>query len=167
MQDFIVIDTEGNDYIREIAVINQQGALIYEAFAQEYFKNNEIKRNLKPLKQIISDFLQIAQGKLIICHFAQHDRQVLHQSCLKTEIKQPKLEFDCSVQLSQQYFPHLPSYSLVYLSKKLGLKVNQKFFNPEQAHTARYDAQFTYQLYCKILESKAMNQASELINPFS
>ena len=69
MKDFIVIDTEGNDYIREIAVINQQGELIYEAFTKEYFKNNEIKQNLKPLKQIVSEFLQIAQGKLIICHF--------------------------------------------------------------------------------------------------
>jgi hypothetical protein len=74
MKDFIVIDTEGKDYIREIAVINQQGELIYEAFAKEYFKNNEIKQNLKPLKQIILDFLQIAQDKLIICHFAQHDQ---------------------------------------------------------------------------------------------
>ena len=86
MQDFIVIDTEGKDYIREIAVINQQGELIYEAFTQEYFKNNEIKQNLKPLKQIILDFLPIAQDKLIICHFAQHDREVLHQSCPETPI---------------------------------------------------------------------------------
>ena len=167
MQDFIVIDTEGKDYIREIAVIDHQGELIYEAFAKEYFKNNEIKQNLKSLKEIILDFLQIAQGKLIICHFAQHDSKVLNQSCLKVQIKQPKLKFDCSVKLSQQYYPHLPSYSLVYLSKKLGLRVNQKIFNPEQAHTARYDAQFTYQLYCKILESKAMNQTSVSINPFS
>lgn len=167
MKDFIVIDTEGKDYIREIAVINQQGELIYEAFAKEHFKNNEVKQNLKPLKQIILDFLQIAQNKLIICHFAQHDMQVLHQSCLKVRIRQPKLKFDCSVKLSQQYYPHLQSYSLAYLSKKLGLKVNQKFFNPEQAHTARYDAQFTYQLYCKILESKAMNQTLVSINPFS
>jgi DNA polymerase III epsilon subunit-like protein len=167
MQDFIVIDTEGKDYIREIAVIDHQGELIYEAFAKEHFKNNEIKQNLKSLKEIILDFLQIAQGKLIICHFAQHHRKVLNQSCLKVKIKQPKLKFDCSVKLSQQYYPHLPSYSLVYLSKKLGLRVNQKIFNPEQAHTARYDAQFTYQLYCKILESKAMNQTSVSINPFS
>jgi hypothetical protein len=28
MKDFIVIDTEGKDYIREIAVINPQGELI-------------------------------------------------------------------------------------------------------------------------------------------
>ena len=167
MKDFIVIDTEGKDYIREIAVINQQGELIYEAFAKEHFKNNEIKQNLKPLKQIISDFLQIAEGKLIICHFAQHDMKVLRQSCLKAEIRQPKLKFDCSVQLSQQYFPNLQGYSLAYLSKKLGLKVNHKIFNPEQAHTARYDAQFTYQLYCKILESKTMNQALVSVNPFS
>jgi len=167
MKDFIIIDTEGKDYIREIAVIDRQGELIYEAFAKEHFKNNEIKQNLKFLKQIILDFLQIAEGKLIICHFAQHDRKVLNQSCLKVQIKQPKLKFDCSVKLSQQYYPHLPSYSLAYLSKKLGLKVNQKFFNPEQAHTARYDAQFTYQLYCKILESKAMNQTLVSINPFS
>ena len=167
MKDFIVVDTEGKDYIREIAVIDQEGKLVYEAFTEEYFKNKEINRNLKPLKQIISDFLQIAQDKLIIFHFAEHDLNVLRQSCVKTKLILPKLESDCTVQLAQQYFPNLPSYSLGYLSKKLGLKVNQKYFNPEQAHTARYDAQFTYQLYHKILEDKTMNQAQASINPFS
>jgi len=53
MKEFIIVDTEGKEYIREIAVINPQGKLIYEAFAEEYIDNQEIKLNLKPLKQIL------------------------------------------------------------------------------------------------------------------
>ncbi len=167
MKEFLIVDTEGKEYIRQIAVINHQGKLIYEAFTKEYLENREIKINLKPLKQILLDFFQIAQNKLIICHYAQHDLEVLRRSCIKIRIKFSKLEWGCSVQLAQRYYPNLASYSLAYLSQKLGLKVHQKYFNPEQAHTARYDAQFTYQLYCKILECKAMNSAQISVNPFA
>jgi predicted RNA-binding protein YlxR (DUF448 family) len=58
MKDFIVIDTEGKDYIREIAVINQQGELIYEAFAKEYFKNKLQKSmSIEKIKKQFQRFL--------------------------------------------------------------------------------------------------------------
>lgn len=47
-----------------------------------------------------------------------------------------------------------------FLSKSLGLKVNQKYFNANQAHTARYDAEFTYQLYVALMKHK-----TETISP--
>ncbi|MEB3309066.1 MAG: exonuclease domain-containing protein [Snowella sp.] len=167
MREFIIVDTEGRDYLREIAVIDQTGQLCYEAFTQELIAPETVKPTIKPLKQILLEFFAIARNKEIICHLAKHDLAVINQSCTKVGIKLPALNLTCSVQLAQYYYPHLPSHSLGYLSKKLGLKVNRKYFNPEQAHTARYDALFTYQLYCKILEKKKMNQLQLTTNPFA
>jgi hypothetical protein len=45
-QDFIVIDTEGKNELREIAVIDSQGKLVYEAFA--------IHSTFLPLRHIYS-----------------------------------------------------------------------------------------------------------------
>jgi|ERR671933_935125 hypothetical protein len=67
-QDFIVIDTEGKNELREIAIIDSQGKLIYEAFAKEHPDNYEKVLNLKPLREIVVDFLEIAKTKLIIFH---------------------------------------------------------------------------------------------------
>ncbi len=69
-QDFIVIDTEGKAELREIAIIDSQGQLVYEAFAKEHPKNDERVLNLKPLREIVVDFLKISKTKLIIFHLS-------------------------------------------------------------------------------------------------
>ncbi len=166
MTDFIIVDTEGKKLLREIAVINNQGKLIYEAFTQEYPDNYNIKLYLKPLSIIIQDFLQIAEDNLIICHNVSHDIKVLRHNFMLAGIPWRKFKFNCSLRLAQVYFPEFPSYSLEYLSKRLKLKVNNQYFNPQQAHSARYDAQFTYQLYGKIQQEKYMNKFKNTVNPF-
>ena len=165
--NFIVVDTEGKESLREIAVIDAQGQLIYEAFAKENPENDGKPLNVKPLKQILQEFFLLANHQLVIFHSARHDLNVLRQSCYKTGIPYVTLSTDCTFELSQQYLQGLSNYSLEYLSKKLGLKVNNQYFDPEQAHTARYDALFTYQLYCKIRQQKSMNQRQITPNPFS
>ncbi len=162
--NFIVVDTEGRTKLNEIAVINNKGELIYEAFAQEYDGHYEIRLNRKPLQQIIADFINVAKNKLIICHSDDHDIRVLKNTFTKVGINWIDFRFDCTCQLAKQYFQDLPSYSLEYLSKQLNLKVNKRYFNPQQAHTARYDAEFTYQLYRKIMEKQELRNKP---NPFS
>lgn len=167
-RDFVVIDTEGRDTLSEIAILNSQGQLIYEAFSQEHLNNDAIRLNLKPIKDILLDFFRITQSKAIVCHNANHDLQVLKKSCKQASIKWLNLiTFECSYTLAQQYFPTLASYSLEYLSQKLNLQVNRKYFNSRQAHTARYDAEFTYQLYLKIMERKILQATfQDRPNPF-
>jgi hypothetical protein len=67
-QDFIVIDTEGKSELREIAIIDSQGQLIYEAFTKGHPDNYARKFNVKPLREILIDFIQLSQTKLIIFH---------------------------------------------------------------------------------------------------
>src|SRR5919199_592060 len=150
-QDFIVIDTEGKNELREIAIIDSQGKLIYEAFAKEHPDNYDKKFNIKSLREIIIDFLNLSQCKLVVFHNASHDTQVLKNSFRKAELKWQGIKSQCSCELAKSSLSDLPSYSLEYLSKRLNLKVNKKYFNPHLAHTARYDAEFTYQLYLKIM----------------
>ncbi len=150
MTDFVVIDTEGKDELSEIAILNSQGKLIYEAFVKDELNNEGRKINAKRLKEIVENFLTLAQSKLIICHYAAHDIEVLKNSFQKVKLKWPNLKFACSFELAKEHFPGLKSYSLDYLSKHFNLRVNNQYFNSNRAHSAQYDAQFTYQLYLKI-----------------
>jgi Cdc6-like AAA superfamily ATPase len=167
VKDFIVVDTEGSDEISEIAVIDSQGRLIYESFNAQYTHHQGIQQKVKPLETILQDFFQVAAGKRVVCHHAKHDSQVLQKSCRLVGLPwRRSISFECTYELAQTYAPLLPQYSLEYLSKKFNLKVHQKYFNPQQAHRARYDAEFTYQLYLKMMELQLRQELQGKPNPF-
>ena len=164
MLDFIVIDTEGKRELREIAIVNSAGKLIYEAFNQEHpdYVNRGVSNKL--LKTILLDFRAIAHNKILVFHHALHDLKVLERSFRKANLPwQNFTHVDCTDKLARQLFPD-SHYSLEYLTKKLNLKVDRQYFNPRHAHVANYDAQFTYQLYLAIKQK--MTSTSRLINPF-
>ena len=170
--NFIVVDTEGSHILSEIAIIDDQGQLIYEAYTQT--ADSKPKLHSKPLAQILHDFFAIActpQPKLIVCHFAEHDRQVLKNSCRQAGITWRELNFVCTVERSQRLFPKLANYSLAHLSRHFRLLVDDKLFNARFAHAARYDAIFTHQLYLKLQSQSAMNILTERLqtipNPFT
>ncbi|RKZ91826.1 MAG: hypothetical protein DRR19_06145 [Candidatus Parabeggiatoa sp. nov. 1] len=62
-QDFIVVDTKGKNELNEIALIDSQGKLIYEAFVKNELNFEGLKINAKSLKEIIADFLNLAPSK--------------------------------------------------------------------------------------------------------
>ena len=164
--DFIVIDTEGKNILHEIAIIDRWGKLIYEAFTTEYSEREEIRLNCLPLTKVIEDFSDLARNKLIVCHFARHDFRVLRNSFQAVGINWLDFRFSCTWKLAKQQFLNLSSYSLEHLSKQLNLKVRDRYFNSQQAHTARYDAEFTYQLYRKIIAQQELKIVNQQPNPF-
>ncbi len=165
--NFIVVDTEGTTLLREIAVIDRQGDIVQQALVKEHPEHFSNQVNVQPLREILRQFSDLAQHSLIICHSAEHDRQVLRRAFQSAKLSWKALKFACTLQLAKQHFPDLPSYSLEYLSKRLGLQVRQKYFDPQQAHSALYDAQFTYQLYRKILDMQQLDSIQHRPNPFS
>ena len=172
--NYIVVDTEGKNVLSEIAIVDCEGKLIYEAYTETENSRLSSRLQRKPLDQILEDFFAIActpQPKIIICHFAEHDRQILKNSCRRAGIKWKELTFACTVELSKQAFPKLPSYSLAYLNQHFRLLVDDKLFNARFAHAARYDATFTHRLYLKIQETFALNVMNDSLqnipNPFS
>ncbi|KAM3112568.1 hypothetical protein [Phormidesmis sp. 146-33] len=171
--DFIVIDTEGDPELREVAILDCQGRLIYEAFSADHkdFSAKNVKSydgSLKPLKQIVQDIATIALSKRVVCHYAEHDLKVLRHSFHRVKVSWKNFTVACTYELAKQHF-QVDSYSLDHLSKYLHLKVKGKRFNSNQAHTARYDAEFTHQLYLKILENQQAMTQPQLhhANPFS
>lgn len=159
LDKFIVIDTEGADTLTEIAIFNQDKDLIYEAFVATAKNINNLKR--KKLPEIIADLQRILPNQNIICHHAEHDAKIIKNSFIKCRQRFPSVKFICTLKLALEIYPLFPSHNLEFLSKKLFLQVNQHFFQKSLAHRARYDAEFTLQLYLQ-LQSKLMTN-----NPFS
>lgn len=164
---FIVVDTEGKELLREIAVLDYRGTLLYEVLVQEHPDNANAKFRVEPLKQILQRFAALAQNQRVVCHSAKHDQKVLRTNFRRIGLPWQNIEFECTWELSQQYFPGLPSYSLEYLSRYLTLRVNGRYFNSRAAHSARYDAEFTYQLYLKIMDAQTKQALQSQPNPFS
>lgn len=172
--DFLVVDTEGRNELKEIAIINSTGELIYEALVREnsdsddspIYPTNNLAVDCLPLEDVLSNFTRLSQNKTLVFHYAKHDLKVLRNSFKKVDFTWCQLDVQCTYQGAMIQFPNLPSYSLEYLSKKLNLQVNNRYFNPQQAHIARYDAQFTYQLYTKIRQQMTINKLADKPNPF-
>ncbi|ALG67262.1 exonuclease domain-containing protein [Beggiatoa leptomitoformis] len=163
--NFLVIDTEGKNTLNEIAVLDAQGQLVYEAFTQEYQTTTHF--NAKPLATILHDFIKLSADKTLVFHYAEHDIKLLKKSFKSVKLAFPTRQIACTYLLAKQCFPTICSFSLEYLSKRFGLKVGKHYFNNNAAHSARYDAAFTYQLYCKILDNQDDSIKMPLINPFS
>ncbi len=163
---FLVIDTEGKDILSEIAIIDPQGAVIYEAYDQEHHNNADIRLNLKSLSEIIEDIQIIFENNTLVCHYAEHDGKILQNSFKKIGKRLKNKDFLCTYELSKIYFPNLSSYSLDYLCKHFQLEVENKRFQTNAAHRAKYDALFTYQLYHKILQAQLKQQLHQHTNPF-
>ena len=162
--DFVVLDTEGNPELSELALVDSQGTVIYEGFSRDHPNNNgSSKPNLKSLKTLLLEFSDIVKGKKIVCHYAEHDIKVLKFSFRKADLKMPTLEFDCTCIKARNHWLGLESYSLEYLSKYLNLQVDRRYFVRDMAHCARYDATFTYYLYRKLM----IVQLKDEPNPFS
>ena len=171
-EQYLFLDTEGQHILREIAILNYQGKLIYEAFVEDHYNNENIRLNLKPLEIIVAEINNIIQDKTIVCHNTEHDRKILINSFHEQGLSFPKIEFICTVKLAQEYNPHFPSYSLSFLAKQLRLKIKGQFFRDNQAHAAYYDAQFTHQLFLylvKQMTAKSHNYSDlkNYHNPFS
>ena len=71
MNSFLVLDTEGRDYLKEIAVFDDRGKLVYQAWVNEHPENEPQRLHTYPLKQVISEFLAIVKSRPIVCHYAQ------------------------------------------------------------------------------------------------
>jgi Cdc6-like AAA superfamily ATPase len=161
--DFVVLDTEGNPNLTELAIVDSQGVLIYEGFCDGNSHGFQNVLNLKSLKTLLTEFLTVVEGKKIICHYAEHDIDILKHSFRQVDLPWQNLQFDCTWILAKDCFPNLESYSLEYLSKYLNLRANNQYFLPNMAHTASYDAKFTYHLYRKIMLENLKKQP----NPFT
>jgi len=150
---YIVVDTEGRDFITEIAIVNSDGEVIYEKFLAK--------------KEDIKECFKLLNNKTIVAHSADHDKKLLEKNFAEIGLKF-QATFICTFQEARRLLD-LDSYSLEALSFYFDLKDdNNRFFSEELfAHRARYDAIFTYKLYKKLMEVKKSREIAQVYNPFS
>ncbi|MFN3360920.1 MAG: AAA family ATPase [Pseudanabaenaceae cyanobacterium] len=155
---FLVIDTEGYPHLTDIAIVNDRGEVIY---------NKQVGGHNK-LSQILQEVAAIIENQVLVFHSANHDIEVLRQSFEFLRLPYPAHQTVCTWAQAKNLLPHLPDFSLEYLSKHLNLKVNGRHFRPQLAHTAKYDALFTYQLYKQLMSMIASNpfSSTRVDNPF-
>ncbi|MFS8798500.1 AAA family ATPase [Synechococcus sp. R60.3] len=159
---YLVIDTEGNPNLKEIALIDSSGQLIYHAYTQEYSPHHP---RPKPLTQIVADLQRLTQGKTLVFHHADHDLKILKQAFDQVNQDWLPNPIFCTWSAAKQCFPNLAGYGLEYLSKHLGIQLESGYFNSKLAHDASYDALFTYHLYRHL--THAQLKAQNVPNPFA
>lgn len=172
--DFVVLDTEGNDTLTEVGIVGDRGEVCYHAFVKGENREPRFRLNTEPLSTIVEAIATHCRDKAVVCHHAEHDDRILRRSFERVGIPYPDFTFICTRKLARQQLPNLHSYSLSYLCKSLDVRSQGQRFSDQQAHSASYDAQFTYQLYRYLytLQPPAMSQnPAELYkntpNPFS
>ena len=101
-------------------------------------------RSAPKFYEIAKRIVEITEGCVIVAHNAQFDNRIL-----KTEFKRLGFSFEreslCTVELSKQLIPDLPSYSLGKLVRSLGIPVSDR-------HRATGDATATVKLFKMLLD---------------
>jgi len=169
--DFIVIDTEGSAQISELAIINAQGDTLYQAINPHHSHYDVPSAHKQSCRQLLQALCLHGKHKKLVCHHAQHDKQILQRSFAQAGLDYPHFSFICTWQLAKQTWADLSSYSLAYLCQHQQLQCDGRYFTENQAHSAIYDAQFTYQLYQSLImqtsKPNTENRESSQRNPFS
>ena len=163
-QGFVVLDTEGVPILREVALIDHRGQLLYEARTPQEgdYYAADLARSLPEILRQISPLLA---GKIIVAHHADHDRQILLNSYAEVGLAAPEMQFECTCNLARSLHFGLESYNLGYLCDVL--EVSPEPFSRDQAHQAAYDARYTYYLYRTLKRSQLAKTLASGSSPFS
>lgn len=106
--------------------------------------NNNMLRNAPKFYEVAKRILEITKNCIVVAHNSSFDYRIL-----KTEYSRLGYHFKrdtlCTVQLSRNIIPDLPSYSLGKLCKSLGIPMTDR-------HRASGDALATIQLFKLLLD---------------
>ena len=106
--------------------------------------NSKMLRSAPKFYEVAKRIIEITEGSILVAHNAQFDYRIL-----KTEFKRLGFDFErenlCTVELSKQLIPDLPSYSLGKLVRSLGIPVSDR-------HRAAGDATATVKLFKMLLD---------------
>ncbi len=111
--------------------------------------NNEMLRSAPKFYEVAKRIIEITDGTVLVAHNAKFDNRIL-----TTEFDRLGYNFDketlCTVELSKELIPDMPSYSLGKLVRSLGIPITDR-------HRAQGDAKATVELF-KLLLQKDINK---------
>lgn len=163
--DLRVIDTEGTPLLREVAVLDGRGRLLYEARTPDHEDAYFAADLVRPLPDLLRELRPLLEGHPVVAHNAGHDGGVLAASFESCGLTPPSLDWLCTLELAQQLHPGRSSYALGDLCDELG--VSAEPFCRDAAHQAAYDARFTALLHRQLQRDRHSRRLAEAPNPFS
>lgn len=163
--DLRVIDTEGSPTLREVAVFDGRGRLLYEARTPEHEGAYFAADLTRQLPELLRELRPLLEGHPVVAHNAAHDSAILSASFESCGLTPPALEWCCTLELAQQLHPGRSSYALGDLCEELG--VSAEPFSRDAAHQAAYDARFTALLHRQLQRDQHSRRLASEPNPFS
>ena len=163
--DFCVLDTEGTPILREVAVVDGRGHLIFEARTADEEDTYYSRDLVRPLPDLLRELRDLLRSRLVVAHNAGHDRSVLEASYSACGLQPPTLQWSCTLELARNLHPALESHALAALCDRLG--IGDEPFQRDAAHEAAYDARFTYLLFRHLQRDQLCRRLAEAPNPFS
>ena len=116
---FLVLDTEGNPNLKQVAVFDSQGKSIYEAHVSDEHASYYASDLVRPLNEILSELKSLMKGNRLVAHNAIYDAQVIRNSFLECGLKNQDFEWECTYELAKDLYPGLETYALGPLCDQL------------------------------------------------
>lgn len=162
---FCVLDTEGSPILREVAVVDDRGQLIFEARTPGEEDSYYSQDLVRPLPDLLRELRDLLRSRQVVAHNAAHDRAVLKASYSECGLQPPAFQWCCTWELAQSLHPSLESHALGALCDQLG--IGDEPFHRDAAHQAAYDARFTYLLFRHLQRDQLCRRLADAPNPFS
>jgi DNA polymerase III epsilon subunit-like protein len=131
---FCVLDTEGSPILREVAVVDDRGQLIFEARTPDEEDSYYSQDLVRPLPDLLRELRDLLRNRQVVAHNAAHDRAVLETSYSACGLQPPILQWLCTWELAQSLHPALESHALGALCDGLG--IGDEPFHRDAAHQA-------------------------------
>ncbi|HEY8583804.1 MAG TPA: exonuclease domain-containing protein, partial [Capillimicrobium sp.] len=93
---------------------------------------------------VLTDLVELLQGRVLVAHNASFDRRVLAQACERAGLVWPDPPAICTVALARRFAPLARQRKLRPLAESLGIEV-------EEVHRALADAETCGRVFCALL----------------
>jgi Cdc6-like AAA superfamily ATPase len=162
--DVRVIDMKEAPLLREVAVVDGRGQLLYEARTPDQEAEYHAADLVRPLPELLADLRQLLEGHPVVVHNSRHQSGVLEASYAACGQTPPTLAWQCTLELALQLHPACPSHDLGPVCEALA--VGDEPFQPDASHQAAYNARFTYLLYRHLHREQQGRRLRTAPNPF-
>lgn len=179
-QTFVVFDIEttglspSTDKITEIGAVKIKNREITERFSELVNPqmpipskiteltgiSNDMVRNSRTIEQVLPDFLEFAEGSMLVAHNSDFDTGFIREACRRQDRTYSLKALD-TVAISRALLPELKRHKLNVIAKHLDIKL-------ENHHRAVDDAEATANIFLRFIEMFAekgieiLSQVNEL-----
>ncbi len=112
--------------------------------------SSEMIKDAPTFEEVAATLIQLLQGRVVVCHNAKFDLQFINYQLRTILPEMQDLSGICTLYLSKEIFPDLPSYKLQFLAEYFDIQFTD-------LHSAYEDARVTKELFIVLLDALHAN----------